>query len=325
MKFSALATVALSQVASAHYFFDKTFVDGVQVGQPLEYIRKNTRSIAYMPTKWINSFDNLTPDDPDFRCNLGAFKSAKNTKVLEVKPGDKIGMGLGVQATMRHPGPCSAHMSKAPGSVQDYEGDGEWFKIHEEGICDKTKDIKGPAWCTWDKDRVEFTIPAGTPNGEYLIRSEHIGLHGAHDRQAEFYYGCLQVKVTGGGNGTPGPTYKFPGAYKKDDPEFNFSVWGGMKDYKMHGPRPWTGGNGGNGGNDGSDGNSTTPIKEATSPATSSAASPVPVAPSATASASPSPISEDPTQLPPVHNSENCNGEKYKRGRRAFRDTILRA
>ena len=190
MKFSAaLATAALAHVTSAHYFFDKVFMHGQQVGKPLEYIRQNTRSVAYMPTKWKNTFDNLTPDDPDFRCNLGAFKSASRTKVLEVKAGTTLAMGLGVEATMQHPGPGLVHMTKAPGSVQEYEGDGEWFKIFEEGMCDKTKDIKGTAWCTWDKDRIEFTIPAATPNGEYLIRAEHIAIHGAHDGQAEFYYG----------------------------------------------------------------------------------------------------------------------------------------
>ena len=189
MKFSVLATAAIAQVASAHYFFDKCYVDGKQVGKPSEYIRKNNRPISYMPTKWKNTFDNLTPDDNDFRCNLGAFKSASTTKVLEVKAGTKLAMGLGVEATMQHPGSAHVHMSLAPGSVQQYEGDGEWFKIHEEGMCDKSKDILNKAWCTWDKDRIEFTIPAATPNGEYLIRSEHIAIHGAHDGQAEFYYG----------------------------------------------------------------------------------------------------------------------------------------
>ncbi|KAL2826164.1 hypothetical protein BJY01DRAFT_256085 [Aspergillus pseudoustus] len=67
-----------------------------------------------------------------------------------------------------------------------------------------------------------------------------IGVHGAHAGEAEFYYECAQVKVIGGGNGTPGPTIKFPGGYKQDDPSFNFSVWGGMKEYPMPGPEVWT-------------------------------------------------------------------------------------
>lgn len=58
------------------------------------------------------------------------------------------------------------------------------------------------------------------------------------------FFSCAQVKVVGGGNGTPGPTVKFPGAYKKDDPSFNFSIYNGYKDYPMPGPEVWTGGSG---------------------------------------------------------------------------------
>ncbi|KAF7587123.1 hypothetical protein BBP40_007694 [Aspergillus hancockii] len=243
MKLSLLAAAAIAPFVSAHYFFDTLVIDGKETS-PNQYVRSNTRPEKYNPTKWVNTRDNMTPDMPDFRCNKGAFTFASKTGTAEVKAGSKLAMKLGVGATMKHPGPALVYMSKAPGKANQYEGDGEWFKIFEESICDKNQDIKTNAWCTWDKDRIEFTIPADLPDGEYLIRSEHIGVHGAHDGQAEFYYECAQVKITGGGNGTPGPTVKFPGAYKKDDPSFNFSIWGGYKDYPMPGPAVWTGGSG---------------------------------------------------------------------------------
>ncbi|RMZ71353.1 Glycoside hydrolase family 61 [Pyrenophora seminiperda CCB06] len=343
MKFSVLAAATIAQVASAHYFWDKVFMDGKQVGQPSEYIRKNTRSIAYMPTKWKNTFDNLTPDDNDFRCNFGSFKNAANTKVLEVKAGTTLAMGLGVGASMKHPGSAHVHMSMAPGNVQQYEGDGEWFKIFEEGMCDKSKSILTDAWCTWGKDRVEFKIPEATPKGDYLVRAEHIAIHGAHVGEAELYYGCLQVRITEGGNGTPGPTYKFPGAYKKTDPSFNFSIYGGMKDYPMPGPRPWTGGNGSNSSSSGtpteqsstSSPSPVSPVAGKNSPVSSppsdyedypSSPSPAkPVADAVKPVSSPQSYPKDPTQLPPVHNSDNCKGDKKKRGRRAFREAILKA
>ncbi|KAL4744524.1 hypothetical protein BDW72DRAFT_188332 [Aspergillus terricola var. indicus] len=243
MKLSLLAAAAIAPLVSAHYFFDTLVIDG-QETTPNQYVRSNTRPEKYNPTKWVNTRDDMTPDMPDFRCNKGSFTFAGQTGTAEVKAGSKLAMKLGVGATMQHPGPGLVYMSKAPGAANQYEGDGDWFKIHEEGICDTSKDIKTDAWCTWAKDRIEFTIPADLPDGEYLIRSEHIGVHGAHDGQAEFYYECAQVKVTGGGNGTPQDTIKFPGGYKKDDPSFNFSVWGGMKDYPMPGPAVWTGGSG---------------------------------------------------------------------------------
>ncbi|KAJ6178105.1 hypothetical protein N7519_008566 [Penicillium mononematosum] len=238
MKFSLVALAAIAPMVSAHYFFDTIVIDGKEAS---DSVRSNTRPAKYNPTKWVNTRDDMTPDMPDFRCNKGAFTLAGQTGTAEVKAGSKVAMKLAVGATMQHPGPALVYMSKAPTTAKEYEGDGEWFKIHQESVCDKNKDFTKDAWCTWDKDRIEFTIPASLPDGEYLIRPEHIGVHGAAGGEAEFYYSCAQVKVVGGGNGIPGPTVKFPGAYKKDDPSFNFSIWNGYKEYPMPGPEVWTG------------------------------------------------------------------------------------
>jgi hypothetical protein len=232
------ATLALAAslmpMASAHYFFDKLVVNGQATP---DFVRQNTRSVSYMPTKWINTFDNTTPDSTDFRCNVGATtKGAKGT--AEIKAGDSLAMTLGVGATMQHPGPGQVYMSKAPTTAGAYDGSGEWFKIHQETVCKPGADMKKEAWCTWDKDRLEFKVPEGIEDGEYLIRAEHIGLHGAHGGQAEFYYGCAQVKVTGGGNLVPTDTVKIPGVYKVNDPEVNFSVWGNPNPYPEQGPGP---------------------------------------------------------------------------------------
>ncbi|EKG19237.1 Glycoside hydrolase family 61 [Macrophomina phaseolina MS6] len=252
MKFSQFTIAALAPLVSAHYFFDTLVIDG-QETQSMQYVRSNTRQAKYNPTKWKNTRDDMTPDMDDFRCNKGAFTFAGSTGTAEVKAGSKLAMKLAVGATMQHPGAALVYMSKAPSAANSYEGDGEWFKIFEESVCNQNGDFTRDAWCTWDKDRIEFTIPADTPDGEYLIRPEHVAVHGAHVGEAEFYYGCAQVKVTGGGNGVPGPTVKFPGAYKSTDESFNFSIYGGYKPYPMPGPAVWTGGNSGS-----SSGNTTT-------------------------------------------------------------------
>ncbi|KAI4630165.1 hypothetical protein J4E80_001098 [Alternaria sp. BMP 0032] len=306
MKLSIIAAAAIAQIASAHYTFDVLVTDG-QESKGYEFIRENTRAEKFNPTKWKNPLDSMTPDMDDFRCNKGSFASAGKTGVKEVAAGTKMAMKLAYGATMKHPGPAFVYMSKAPSSVKEYEGDGEWFKIFESGLCHPDKDILGDAWCTWDSNKIEFTVPAEVPEGEYLIRSEHVGLHGAHDGQAEFYYACAQVKVTGGGSGTPGPTVKFPGAYKKDDPEFNFSIWGGYKDYTFPAPAVWDASTSG-----GAQSPAQTPTEEPAEE-TSPAASPVP-------------SSEEPAASSEAvaHNSENCKGGKAKRGRRAFREALLR-
>jgi hypothetical protein len=212
MKFSTLTLCAVAQVASAHYFFDTNIIGGV--AQPaFKYVRSSTRATRYNPIKFSTNpaadiRDGSHIDGPDARCNQGAFASAGKTQVLTVNAGDEVKFKLGVGAKMGHPGPGLVYMSKAPtGSVQAYDGSGDWFKIFEEGVCDGG-DFTSTAWCDYNRDWIAAKIPKDTPNGEYLVRAEHIGVHRSHVNQPEHYVSCMQVKVVGGGSGAPGPMVK---------------------------------------------------------------------------------------------------------------------
>lgn len=66
-------------------------------------------------------------------------------------------------------------MSKAPSSVKTYDGSGGWFKIQQQGVCNSGADFTTNAWCNYNANTVTATIPKNTPNGEYLVRFEHIG------------------------------------------------------------------------------------------------------------------------------------------------------
>jgi hypothetical protein len=113
MKCSAVfiaTTAALAQSASAHYIFSKLVVNG-ETSSDWQYIRQTTRSKNYMPTKFTSTFDNLTPNDSDFRCNLGSFTNAANTEVAEVAAGDSIAMKLFYDGTIAHPGPGQVCMN----------------------------------------------------------------------------------------------------------------------------------------------------------------------------------------------------------------------
>ncbi|KAI1026535.1 hypothetical protein LB503_013381 [Fusarium chuoi] len=139
-------------------------------------------------------------------------------------------------------GPSLFYMSKAPtGDVKAYDGSGDWFKIGQSGVCNEKGDFTSNAWCSWDKNTLTTTIPKNTPNGEYLLRVEHIGIHKSHVNQPEHFVSCVQIKVTGGGSGTPGPVVKFPGAYKSTDAYANFSIYGGVKPFSFPGPAVWNG------------------------------------------------------------------------------------
>ncbi|KAH6682293.1 fungal cellulose binding domain-containing protein [Plectosphaerella plurivora] len=246
MKVSAVLIAAVAQVASAHYFFDSVVVNGAATPS-FRYIRDFTRATKYNPIKFSSNpsadlRDGSTIDGPDAVCNQGAFTNAGKTQVLEVAAGSDVTVRLGVRATMQHPGPSLFYMSKAPtGDVKAYDGSGDWFKISQTGVCSQSGDFTTNAWCSWDKSDLTATIPKNTPSGEYLLRVEHIGIHRSHVNQPEHFVSCVQVKVTGGGNGTPGPMVKFPGAYKSTDAYANFSIYGGHKTFPFPGPAVWDG------------------------------------------------------------------------------------
>ncbi|KAK5662180.1 hypothetical protein OQA88_8085 [Cercophora sp. LCS_1] len=191
----ALWALAAAQTAEAHYRFSKLLVNG-QLPNDFEYIRENSNGI--MPTKQF-----LQASD-DFRCNSGSFANAGRTKIAKVNPGDTIGFQLWCYATMQHPGPLTIHMSKAPGDVRQYRGDGDWFKVHQMIICKPPTGgyLDDKDWCTWApvKETVDLSRSGDT----------------------EFYYECAQIEVTGNGNGRPGPTVKIPGLYDSNDPALRF-------------------------------------------------------------------------------------------------------
>jgi len=149
------------------------------------------------------------------------------------------GSNIGFKAsnTQGHPGPFFMYMAKAPGSVVNWNGAGNvWFKIFEEGGKVDNSGIHFHTGLT----RVTARIPKSVPNGEYLVRVEHVALHKAG--QPQFYVACGQVRVSGGGGGSPGPKVAFPGAYSRSSPSFTYNMYsGGIKPYPMPGPRVWNG------------------------------------------------------------------------------------
>jgi len=109
-----------------------------------------------------------------------------------------------------------------------------WFKFQEEGL-------NGGVWAvdklvaaktgTWD-----VKLPTSIPSGDYLLRGEIIALHSASNYPgAQFYMGCVQIKVSGGAGGNPSPLVKFPGAYSGSDPGVRINIWQGVSSYTIPG------------------------------------------------------------------------------------------
>ena len=80
--------------------------------------------------------------------------------------------------------------------------------------------------CTPASSQFTFKIPQGTPAGEYLLRFEHIGLHGAGSAGgAQFYISCAHIKVSSGGNGNPSPLASLPGAFSASQPNIQINIY----------------------------------------------------------------------------------------------------
>ncbi|KAF2260635.1 hypothetical protein CC78DRAFT_610026, partial [Lojkania enalia] len=231
MKSFTLVALLAPLATEAHYIFNRLIVNGASIGGEYAYTRRNSNS--YFP-----AFPNELMNSPDLRCNKGAKPGS--TATYTVKAGDKIGFKLFNNEFIEHPGPGFVYISKAPGAVNDYDGSGDWVKVMETGLCRGTPGIDSN-WCSWQKDRLEWTIQKDIPAGEYLVRVEHIGLHEGHVGRAQFYIECYQLKIESSGSGSPTPAVKIPGLYSSSDPGIAFNKWNNPQSYIMPGPKVWDG------------------------------------------------------------------------------------
>lgn len=220
--------IALASAATAHYTFDRLEVNGAQVGESWQYIREHTR--GYMPTKGQEILSN------DFRCQPGGDSGA-NTDVYTVGTGDKVQfLGAFGMNSIEHPGPAQVYMSKSD-DVKSDDGSGEWFKVRDALFCDNPGNDGAltTAWCTWGEPGIAFTVPDTIPDGEYLVRVEHIPLHGAQGTPtgAEYYYSCGQLKVEGSTvDSMPAfDTISIPGGVQPDDEAVMFNIWTSVTEY----------------------------------------------------------------------------------------------
>ncbi|KAF5971908.1 hypothetical protein FBULB1_8996 [Fusarium bulbicola] len=340
------ALLSLASAVSAHYTFDKLTLGGVQEGTDNQYIRKHQN--GYMPTKFKGIPDgSISPTDKDFTCNKGSTPSAD---VFKVKAGDEIGLKQAFGGTgMQHPGPIQVYAAAVKDATSDSPYDLKWYKIHQALICKSgnVESLRSTAWCSWDEDSVHFKIPSTLPDGQYLIRGEHIALHGAHAGEAEFYYACAQVEVTGNSATTiPGTSVSIPGVYKQDDAAVNFSLWGSSTSYDVipgpdvifggtiRGSADGAGGDvtktvegGADSGSDSGSDSGASPTEGSAAPSTaptsateSSAAPVVPDVPdSAETTPQPTPVAAETTPLPSAGNgaSSGCSSGSSKARRHA--------
>ncbi|KAI1816290.1 glycoside hydrolase family 61 protein [Poronia punctata] len=217
-----IAAAALAaQGVSGHYIF-QSLAKGTAQGTPYEYVRRNTNMNS--PVTDLSS--------NDMRCNVGGG-SGGSTKTLALNAGDQFTFTL--DQAVYHQGPVSLYMSKASGSLSDYDGSGDWFKIYDWGPSFSS----GQAQWTLQSSYTG-TIPKCIPSGDYLLRIQNLAIHNP-GATPQWYISCGQVSVSGGGSTTPSPTAKIPGAFHATDPGYTANIYNpDFKSYTVPGPSVFT-------------------------------------------------------------------------------------
>lgn len=161
-----------------------------------------------------------------------------------------------------HVGPTITYMAKCEGDCTTYEPgtDAVWFKIQENGR-EGTSDTWGATALMTAGGSVTYTIPECIEPGNYLVRHEIIALHSAYSYPgAQFYPGCHQIKVTGGGSTAPSDLVAFPGAYKGADAGITYDAYKAAE-YTIPGPALFTcSGSGSSGSSSGSSGSAASSV-----------------------------------------------------------------
>jgi cellulase len=136
------------------------------------------------------------------------------------------------------------YMAKVSSATSETNPSGlNWFKIAQTGLSGTTwaVDTLRSAGGKWS-----VKVPSSIAAGDYLIRQEILALHSAYNSGgAQFYIGCAQIKVTGGGSASPA-TVKLPGAYSASNAGILVNIYNGEgkpypSSYSIPGPAVFSG------------------------------------------------------------------------------------
>ncbi|KAF8608576.1 glycoside hydrolase, partial [Ceratobasidium sp. AG-I] len=175
----------------------------------------------------------------DFRCNVGGVTSGATTSTTTVAAGSTVGFQADIP--LSHPGPTQVYLGKVPSgsTAANWDGSGaNWFKIYALGADFSTGAL---AWPSSEKQNFTFKIPSNVPAGNYLLRIEHIALHGASSvGGAQYYISCAQLAITGSGTGNPAKV-SIPGVYTGTEPGILINIyWPPVTNYTLPGPAVWS-------------------------------------------------------------------------------------
>ncbi|KAJ4357474.1 uncharacterized protein N0V89_002050 [Didymosphaeria variabile] len=178
--------------------------------------------------QYVRQTDNYQSNGPvtDVSSNLVRCYTSSNKGVATQSVAAGSSVTFKANQAVFHQGPIQFYMAKVPSgqTAATWDGSGNvWFKIYAEKA---TVSNGALSWASLNQASFSATIPKNVPSGEYLLRIEHIALHGASAANgAQLYISCAQLSVTGGGSGSPSPLVAFPGAYKNTDPGLKVNIY----------------------------------------------------------------------------------------------------
>ncbi|KAI1455966.1 lytic polysaccharide monooxygenase [Annulohypoxylon moriforme] len=188
---------------------------------------------------------------PDIICHQGATNAGGSVPVaagsqLQIVRFNTIG-------GFEHPGPEMHYLAPCGDAGCDKvdKNNLRFFKFYENGLVQPGM-ADSPTWSTqkWATTEVHkkvqkegdgfidtFTvnIPSNIKPGSYILRHEILGLHKAHEGQAEFYPQCINLKISGSGNQQPAgvPATQM---YNSNDPGVALDIWRNLQSYQIPGP-----------------------------------------------------------------------------------------
>jgi len=233
----ALFLLASAALAHAHFTMQYIWVNGVDEGKGT-YIR---------PVPSNNPVTDVT--STDLTCNVNGLSGA-NVQTVSISAGTTVtfewhqhDQRTGEDAISGgHKGAVQVYIAKAPSTAASFNGQGNvWTKIYSSGLLNPSTQQWATDVVNTNNGKHSVTIPASLPAGEYLLRAEILALHVASSYPgAQFYIGCAQVKITGGGSAKP-PTIAIPGNYKPTDPGITINIYNNLQSYTAPGGAVWSG------------------------------------------------------------------------------------
>ncbi|KAL7627263.1 hypothetical protein AAE478_001452 [Parahypoxylon ruwenzoriense] len=251
---AALLALAISATAVlGHGHVRRVVVDGVTYPGFERWSNQNQNNAV----TWHFTTEDEGPvlvsglNGPDIICHQGATNAQASIPVaagsqLQVVRFNTIG-------GYEHPGPEIHYLASCgdAGCAQVDKNILRFFKIYEKGLVQggmaDSPQWNSQKWATTEVhknvqpegdgfiDTFTVKIPQNIKPGPYILRHEVLGLHKAHEGNAEFYPQCINLEISGSGTEQPqgAPATEF---YHSSDPGIVTNIWVDLQSYQIPGP-----------------------------------------------------------------------------------------